>query len=320
MKRNLFFLLLICLVSGEIKRPGGVTILADFGDTLAPGDSVVTTRYGEAELELADGGTVSIARDTVYQVQVIRSGGEPQTVMNVALGSVRFKFSTIAGRREPVVGAPTAVAGVRGTEFTAHVAADGSTVFVVEEGLVDVSAEGSSVRLEAGTGVEVLPGQTPGEPFDAIARAFDYSAYNDERVGKLVEDPVRAVLAHSRRLQEFAEQIAIIEPLYSESSAALEAANERVRELEGDERTEYFEQTLVPIRARTADLFDNMRFYGLSGLSLRRHVLGRIYLLVSLEYFAAEDDPVYRSFLDAHGNALEIYESGIVPVLDPTDL
>lgn len=304
----------------EIRRPGGVTILADFGDTLRTGDSVITTRYGEAELELADGGTVSIARDTVYQIQVVQSGGAPQTVMSVALGAVRFKFNTIAGRREPIVGAPTAVAGVRGTEFTAYVAADGATVFVVDEGMVDVFAEGGSVRLVGGQGVEVMPGERPGEPFDALQRAFDFSAFNDDRMSELLRNPERAVIGHTRRLAEFADQIEILVPLYEESKALLDEANAKLATLEGDARQTYFENDLVPIRAQTADYFDNMRFYALSGLSLRRYVLGRMYLLLSLEYINAPADPTYRGFLNAYDEALAIYERRIVPVLDPTDL
>lgn len=304
----------------EIRRPGGATILGDFGDQLSSGDSVITTRYGRAELELADGGTVRVNSDTVYSIQSTTVRGERQTVMNVALGSVRFKFNTIAGRREPVVGAPTAVAGVRGTEFVAHVASDGSTVFVVDEGIVDVSAEGESVRLVEGQGVEVTPGEKPGEPFDALSRAFDYEAYNQEKIDELLNSPERATIGHARRLSEFADQIDIIQPLYVESQAALDAANEKVRTLEGDAQVEFFENELVPLRARTADLFDNMRFYALSGLSLRRHVLGRMYLLLSLEYANDTGDPVYQGFLDAYGEALSIYESRIVPMLDPTDL
>jgi len=304
----------------EVKRTGGATFLADFGDSLGVGDTVTTTRYGEAELELADGGTVRVAPDTVYQIQVVHTGGQSQTVMNVALGSVRFKFGALAGSREPLVGAPTAVAGVRGTEFTVNVAADGSTVFVVDEGLVDVSAGGESVRLVKGQGVEVLPGEQPGEPFDAIERAFDYSSYNDERVQALVQNPVRAVQAHTKRMQEFADQIAVIQPLYEEARQELAQANEHQGELEGDARREYFENTVVPLRARTADLFDNMRFYALSGLSLRRHVLGRMYILVSLKYLGSEGDPIYRDFLASYAEALDVYEHGIVPILDPTDL
>ncbi len=304
----------------EIKRPGRVAILADFGDELHAGDSVITTRFGEAELELADGGTVSIARDTIYQIQVIQSGGEPQTVMSVALGSVRFKFSTIVGRREPVVGVPTAVAGVRGTEFTAYVAADGATVFVVEEGKVDVSAGGGVVQLVGGQGVEVVPGERPGEPFDALKRAFDFSAYNDERMGELLRNPERAVIGHTRRLAEFADQIEILIPLYEEYKALLDAANTKLETLEGDARQTFFENELVPIRAQTADYFNTMRFYALSGLSLRRYVLGRMYLLLSLEYFDIPADTTYQGFLTAYDEALVIYESRIVPVLDPSDL
>ena len=304
----------------EIKRPGGVAILADFGDALRAGDSVITTRFGEAEIELADGGTVSIARDTVYQIQVIESGGAPQTVMSVAIGAVRFKFNTIAGRREPVVGAPTAVAGVRGTEFTTYVAPDGATVFVVDEGMVDVSAEGGMVQLVGGQGVEVMPGERPGEPFDALQRAFDFSAYNDERMSELLRNPERAVIGHTRRLAQFADQIEILIPLYEEHKALLDAANAKLETLEGDARKTFFEEELVPIRAQTATYFNNMRFYGLSGLSLRRYVLGRMYLLLSLEYIDAPEDTTYRGFLAAYDEALAIYERRIVPVLDLSDI
>lgn len=304
----------------EVRQPGGVSFLADFGDSLNAGDSVVTTRFGEAELELADGGTVSIARDTVYQIQVIESNGAPQTVMNVALGSVRFKFNTVAGRREPVIGSPTSVAGVRGTEFTAYVAADGATVFVVDEGQVDVSAAGQSVQLVAGQGVEVAPGDRPGEPFDALARAFDFSTYNDERISALLEQPERAVRAHTRRLAEFADQIDILKPLYEDAKSRLDAANDKLETLEGDARQTFFEDELVPVRAQAADYFDTMRFYALSALSVRRYILGRMYLLLSLEYINAPEDPVYRSFIRAHDEALALYEDRIVPVLDPSDI
>ena len=335
LKRGLVILLALCGVGAfaqdaeivyvdypevEIKRPGGVAILADFGDSLRAGDSLITTRFGEAEIELADGGTVSIARGTIYQIQVIESRGAPQTVMNVALGAVRFKFNTIAGRREPVIGSPTAVAGVRGTEFTAYVAADGATVFVVDEGMVDVSAEGGTVQLVGGQGVEVMPGDRPGEPFDALARAFDFSAYNDERMGELLRNPERAVVGHTRRLAQFADQIEILNPLYEDSKALLEAANEKLKTLEGDARQKFFEDELVPIRAQTATYFNTMRFYAISGLSLRRHVLGRIYLLLSLEYVNAPDDMSYGAFLNAYDEALAVYERRIVPVLDPSDL
>ncbi|MEE8442093.1 MAG: FecR family protein [Spirochaetia bacterium] len=305
----------------EIRRPGGVTILADFGDALRTGDSVMTTRFGEAEIELADGGgTVSVARDTVYQIRVIQSGGAPQTVMSVALGSVRFRFNTIAGRREPVVGAPTAVAGVRGTEFTAYVAADGATVFVVDEGMVDVFAEGGSVQLVGGQGVEVAPGERPGEPFDALARAFDFSTYNDERMGELLRNPERAVMGHTRRLAEFADQIEILIPLYEEYKALLDEANAKLETLEGDPRKAFFEEELVPIRVQTADYFNNMRFYAISALSMRRYILGRMYLLLSLEYINAPEDPTYRGFLSAYDEALAVYERRIVPVLAPSDI
>ena len=304
----------------EIKRPGGATILADFGDELAAGDSVITTRFGEAELELADGGSVSIARDTVYQIQKVGAQNESQTVMSVALGAVRFRFNTIAGRSEPSVGSPTAVAGVRGTEFTTYVAADGSTVFVVEEGLVDVSAEGAQVQLVAGQGVEVAAGERPGEPFDAIERAFDFEQYNDERIAVLLENPVRAVQGHTRRLEQFAEQIEILIPLYEDTDRRFKEARVKADELEGDARQKFFEEQVVPLRAKTAEYYRNLRFYALSGLSLRRYVLGRMYLLLSMNYLNQPDSTVYEQFREVYQGALDVYERRIVPALIPSDL
>jgi hypothetical protein len=304
----------------EIKRAGTNPFLADFGDRINAGDSVITTPFGAAELELEDGGTVSVAPDTVYQLQVVGGQRESQTVMNVAFGQVSFRFNTLAGRREPAVGTPTSVAGVRGTAFTTYVAADGSTVFVVDEGQVDVTAEGATVQLVAGEGVEVVPGEEPGEPFDALERAFDFADYNAERIEAFLADPVRSVNGHARRLAEFADQIEILRPLYEEGVRRRNEARAKLDTLEGDDRQTFFEEELVPIRAETANYFDNMRFYALSGLSMRRYVLGRMYLLMSLEYLGAPNDPIYREFRAAYDEALEIYETRIVPVLDPTDL
>ena len=177
----------------EIRRENGATIIADFGDQLGFGDSVITTRHGTAEIELSDGGSVTVSPDTIYTISEIVSPAGTQTVMAVTLGRVAFRFAAAAGIVEPTIGTPTSVAGVRGTQFTAYVAVDGTTVFIVDEGEVAVTSEGSTVTLVSNQGVEVRSGSAPGERFDALERAFDFEEFNQARLEALVANPVRAI-------------------------------------------------------------------------------------------------------------------------------
>lgn len=310
----------------KIKRASGATVLADFGDLVRPGESVITTRWGSAELELANGGSVKISPDTVYTIQQIDTGEGPRTVMSVAVGAVRFRFNRIAGRAEPAVGTPTAVAGVRGTEFEVFAAIDGSAVFVVDEGEVAVTSRGKTVNLTRNRGVEVLPGEAPGEPFDAIERAFDFSTYNEERLQAFLTDPVRSVRALGERMQEFAEQIEILRPLYNEAKANLDGAREKLEAMRDDKNVEqaaitaFFDDEVTPSRIQTANYYDNLRFYALSALSMRRYVLARMYLTVALDNLGNHSGARSERFLDAYAEVLEMYEKRVTTALIETDI
>jgi hypothetical protein len=308
----------------EIRRDGGATILADFGDILNAGDSVITTRFGAAELELASGGTVTVAEDTVYVISEVEGSDGPQTVMSVVLGRVGFRFARMVGGREPAIGTPTSVAGVRGTAFTTYVAVDGSTVFIVDEGEVAVTSSGSTVTLVANEGVEVLPGEAPGEKFDAIERAFDFQEFSQSRFDALIEDPVRAIEGLAGTMDQFIEQLEIIVPQYEAAQAALDEAQERREELAetatADEQETYYLDTFVPLRNQRQILFKNMRFYARSALSLRRYLLGRLSVVLMLEDIAGRTPAGYEAYRSIYSGLLDRYESVVVPILDPTDI
>ena len=308
----------------EIRRENGATVVADFGDQLRYGDSVITTRYGSAEIELTSGGTVTVSPDTVYSLAEIETSGGRQTVMSVAFGSVRFRFQQVAGTREPSIGTPTSVAGVRGTEFTANVAIDGSTVFIVDEGEVAVSGGGSTVTLVSNQGVQVNPGEAPGETFDAIERAFDFARFNQDRLEALVADPVAAVEGLAVTMNGFIDQLQIIAPRFEAAEAALsEAREQRVKLAESgtdEEQEDYYLHTYVPLRDERQVLFLNMRFYARSALSLRRYVLGRLAVALELEDIAGRAPVGYDEFRAAYADLLDRYERVVVPVLDPSDI
>ncbi|TVQ36359.1 MAG: hypothetical protein EA384_14460, partial [Spirochaetaceae bacterium] len=108
-------------------RSGGATRELDFGLAVRPGDSVLTGRRDYVELD-QDGNSIRINADTVFTLREIERDGRRETVMTNTVGSVAYRFQTLAGRRQQV-GTATAVAGVRGTEFTVYAGSDGSSLF-----------------------------------------------------------------------------------------------------------------------------------------------------------------------------------------------
>jgi len=67
-------------------------------------------------------------------------------------------------------------------------------------------------------------------------------------------------------------------------------------------------------------LFLNMRFYALSYLSLRRYVVGGLYLQMKSRYITKPTALVYQEFLERYRDILRKYEETIVPHLVEADI
>ncbi|TVR67919.1 MAG: hypothetical protein EA427_11950, partial [Spirochaetaceae bacterium] len=165
----------------EVRTAGGRTDWLDFGSTVRPGDSVVTGRFDFVELQQGGAATIRVNADTVFTIREVDRAGQRETVMSNSVGSVSYRFQRVTGRAEPRVGTATTVAGVRGTELTIYAGADGSSLFLVESGLVEVSSAGRSVELAANQAVEVAVGREPGAVFEWKGRELDFSSWNQER-------------------------------------------------------------------------------------------------------------------------------------------
>jgi hypothetical protein len=63
-----------------------------------------------------------------------------------------------------------------------------------------------------------------------------------------------------------------------------------------------------------------MRFSALAGLSLRRFIAGRLYLLMKEHYITRSDDPAYREFLSRYDSILSSFETSVVPYLVQADI
>jgi hypothetical protein len=298
MKRLMIILITLCFISvglwaldGEIvyvsgtvdfRSASGRLDYADFGMILREGDSLITGYDGEAELSLPNGSTVNISPDTVFTFSraSLSPGGQPENVFDVVRGQVAFKFNRL-GDQEPSVRGRSAVAGVRGTEFTVVVGADGQSLFVVSEGAVEVSAAGRSVELAPSEGVQVNLETGVGEKFPALEGEIDFSGFLAEADANALADPAGTLAKLITLMEEYLDAAESYRLEFDESRMIQEnlqediaALREEGKEEEADRLVEVFQ--IEKGRASTAGL--NYRYYVLSVQSLRRFVVAELYV------------------------------------------
>jgi hypothetical protein len=308
----------------DIRTESGAVFMADFGDGLDAGDRVLTRRSGEAELELASGGVVTVAPETVFLVgSSVGAGGERTGRVSAAVGSFAFKFNAALGN-EPRIGSTTSVAGVRGTEVRVYVGSDGTTRYEVIEGLLEVEDAGRRVALGPAQAVEVAPGAGAGSVFAFLERPIDYRAWNAGLVDDFLSDPLPTLRGVAEEMRELISEIdrlgpqidAMFEEFYAERDK-LDAIAER----DGDEaRRRHFDEVVTPIRLRTREAYTDFRFVVLSALSLDQYVLSRLAAELRAAYFLDPDAPVVRAFDEEFAALERDYDRAVVPRLSVTDL
>lgn len=141
---------LVLQKAGQAQR---VTINA-LPTALEPGDKLFTYRKGSAMLQFRDGSRVTLGEFAIFTVEEEK----PEAVtLNLALGKIWCAVAKLKGRRFSVK-TPTAVAAVRGTEFTIDVR-EARTSVEVFGGLVGVrgslgaeSMVGASQRVDVSEG------------------------------------------------------------------------------------------------------------------------------------------------------------------------
>ena len=137
---------------------------ASTGDRVEAGSQMRTGPSSSASLTFFDGSTVDLESQT--EVAIVQMNAQPDgdrvIVLNQALGHTHSRVQKVAGRTSRFeIETPAAVAMVRGTEFTTIVEASGRTSVMVADGLVEVTAQGTTVEVSAGQMTSVRPGEPP---------------------------------------------------------------------------------------------------------------------------------------------------------------
>lgn len=165
-------------VRGEVWRRmddgGQVKIAVD--DTLKAGDVLATAADSNASLRFVDGSRLLVGERSRITLQRLRQYGDTgmaETIIRLHAGEVA---SRVQPQQQPAaryrIETEALNLGVRGTDFRAGVAVDGSAQGEVLEGRVLASgkAAGRSVALPAGFGTLARPGAAPAVPI-ALAPA-----------------------------------------------------------------------------------------------------------------------------------------------------
>lgn len=306
--------------SVDLKTASGDLDWADIGMPVETGDSIITGYDGYAELEMEDGSTVKVSEDSIFAISSYEEEGESQNSFNCVLGSVQYKFTKAVKTGEPRITTPSTVCGVRGTEFTVVSGLDGSALYVVDNGMVAVSAQGEEVILGELEGVEVAPGSAPGEVFPILRGKVDYSQVIKDAEQRFLDSPSSTMRIMISQLETYIKEMEFYENEFQTLSKELEDLRTELFKLEGDAKTKFYNENIVELDIRSTYLKLNVRYYAISSLSLRRHLVGTMYVNIRTSYILDNENPEYLSFQKEYQNFLKVFENEVTEFLVLADL
>jgi hypothetical protein len=121
---------------------------------LSSGDKIWVQQNSQAILEFSDRSTLKLASNTQLDILKLDRDKDTQkdvSIFKLLLGKVWATVEKILSAGERVeIQTPTAVAGVRGTEWIQQVSEDGTTVVKTLKGVVSFSAKGVTVEVKEG--------------------------------------------------------------------------------------------------------------------------------------------------------------------------
>lgn len=304
--------------SPQRKDNKGLLSLLDYGNQLATGESVITGKTDLAELSQGNTSTIRIKPNTVFTIREIELGGQKEQVLTTTVGAVSMRFNRLAGK-EPRVGTVSTIAGIRGTELTVFAGPDGSTLFIVESGLVSVTAAGSTVDLREKEAVEVPAGGPPGEKYSVIGREIDFSSWAQGKTEELLADPQSALEKSVTLLTQFKAGLSEWVEKYEKARIESDAAVKKMGEITDTEaQKKYQDEVWFPLALQTGNAILNYRYYTLSALSLRRYVLGPLYMQVRTRNMLKQDGS-YQKFMERYRQIIQDFQTTFEPYTNITD-
>ncbi|MBI4051706.1 MAG: FecR domain-containing protein [Elusimicrobia bacterium] len=175
------------------------------------GDQIKTGRRGKAQILFRDGSRIELGRSTQFEIE---NAGTTQSVLRLSWGRLRA-WITSAKERRMEVRTPTAVAAVRGTEFSMQYR-NGVTTVDLYGGLLSVSDnKGNEVMLKPNESIEISQAQMgAARNLSEIQEAQSQASRQNLRreVGlEMSKEEVLSAAAKEIKLAEFQQGKALID-------------------------------------------------------------------------------------------------------------
>jgi tetratricopeptide (TPR) repeat protein len=186
--------------SVDSSRPPGEWRSATVGQQLIVHDRLRTGEDSRAAVQFGDSSILRVDELTEAEILPPQMASAKPT-MDLKQGSAYF-FSREKSR-EIHVQTPAANGAIRGTEFVAAVAANGSTSFTILDGEVEISNSQGSVLVQSGERAEIEPGGKPAKTpvtnaIDSVQWCFYYPSVldlNDLALSPSEQDRLRESLS-----------------------------------------------------------------------------------------------------------------------------
>lgn len=192
------------------------------------GDVIVTGKSSEAALDMGGGRVVTVRQGTQFTIDDNRSEGSGG-VLNYGIVYVR---KTSGSPSAPFsVQTPTAVAGVRGTDFGVSVAPDGSSMFIVENGEIEVETDdGGATKVAGNQEVVVETDEKQAlqvQPYDKNRQSLEQ--WSDERRERILKNPLPTI---TRLINRIENALGRGEPMLVEADRLADETLEMVKKLD----------------------------------------------------------------------------------------
>lgn len=281
---------------------------------------VISTDPGcTVEVDMDSGSLLTINPGSIFTVSEMGDKEEKQakrSVFRCVLGSIKCKFRKLKGEKEPYFETNTTVCGVRGTEFSVFSGADGSSIYTVDSGSVEVESKGKSVLLVKDEGVEVEAGSPPGQKFSLKGVPVDFSKKLADSEKAMMADPVGTVAKLSDQLYVYYWEAKKWQAEYDRIFPQIERMRieqKKIFDSQGKEASQKYQDEIInPVIRDAVTAYANLRHYAMSAHSMRNYLMSKVYIEMRMEYLDNPNDPVYRKFLGNYRAFVMTFEAHFI--------
>lgn len=236
----------------SIERSDGKKVRGEEGLPLFSGDSVITEKGGMVWFSLLQGRQFRLGEDAQISIDEL-SGPEVednQPILRLVLGYLWSKIQKIKGKPSKLdIHTPTAVLGVRGTEFDTVVSLDATSIITVDEGVIEVDVEDQKLVLGKDKMTQLEVDIKPSLPTKAIPKEKrDWKEWRKARIKQLFKKLPQKAPKFRKRFEKMVERSTRFTTKVKEASERLSAEIQRVRMAKREKDRKKFVQSLRQLK------------------------------------------------------------------------